>query len=190
MKLFSKAPEGQTRNNGWKLNKERFNLETRNFLTEQLTDGTEVVGAPSLQTFKKRLDYHLSVLVVGSPGGGGAKPTVSISPTKMDPASPNTILLCTAMGFYPLEIEVQLLKNRQTYQLQVMLETQPQRGGGNLYTCQVGHASLEQPSLISIQMWALPPGEGRPQTLPSLNIQEAFKFAPRSHSGSSSPCDA
>uniref|UniRef100_A0A8C5S7L1 Ig-like domain-containing protein n=1 Tax=Laticauda laticaudata TaxID=8630 RepID=A0A8C5S7L1_LATLA len=126
----------------------------------------------------------------------GAKPTVSISPTKMDPASPNTILLCTAMGFYPLEIEVQLLKNRQAggeggcgLWGGVMLETQPQRGGGNLYTCQVGHASLE-PSLISIQMWALPPGEGRPQTLPSLNIQEAFKFAPRSHSGSSSPCDA
>uniref|UniRef100_A0A8C6XQS9 Nucleoside diphosphate kinase-like domain-containing protein n=1 Tax=Naja naja TaxID=35670 RepID=A0A8C6XQS9_NAJNA len=33
VKLFSKAPIGQTRNNGWKLIKERFNLEIRrNFL--------------------------------------------------------------------------------------------------------------------------------------------------------------
>ncbi|ETE66314.1 hypothetical protein L345_07912, partial [Ophiophagus hannah] len=35
VKLFSKAPEGQARHNGWKLNKERFNLEIRrNFPTE------------------------------------------------------------------------------------------------------------------------------------------------------------
>uniref|UniRef100_A0A670ZT14 Ig-like domain-containing protein n=1 Tax=Pseudonaja textilis TaxID=8673 RepID=A0A670ZT14_PSETE len=92
-----------------------------------------------------------------------AKPTVTISPTKMDPASPNTILLCTAMGFYPLEIEIQWLKNGKleeggvafgeelqngdwTYQLQVMLETQPQRG--DIYTCQVGHVSLEAPITV------------------------------------------
>uniref|UniRef100_A0A8C6VBF2 Ig-like domain-containing protein n=1 Tax=Naja naja TaxID=35670 RepID=A0A8C6VBF2_NAJNA len=90
-------------------------------------------------------------------------PTVTISPTKMDPASPNTILLCTATGFYPLEIEIQWLKNGWleeegvafgeelqngdwTYQLQVMLQTQPQRG--DVYTCQVGHASLEAPITI------------------------------------------
>ncbi|XP_015685972.1 HLA class II histocompatibility antigen, DRB1-4 beta chain-like, partial [Protobothrops mucrosquamatus] len=90
--------------------------------------------------------------------------TVSISPTKLDPASPNTILLCTARGFYPVEIEVRWLKNGRpeeegvafgeelqngdwTYQLQVMLETQPQRG--DVYTCQVEHASLEAP--ISVQ---------------------------------------
>ncbi|XP_060546181.1 H-2 class II histocompatibility antigen, E-S beta chain-like isoform X3 [Pantherophis guttatus] len=92
-----------------------------------------------------------------------AKPTVSISPTKMEPSSPNTILLCTATGFYPMEIEVQWLKNGQpeeegvafgeelqngdwTYQLQVMLETQPQRG--DVYTCKVGHASLEAPITV------------------------------------------
>uniref|UniRef100_A0A8C6XLU9 Ig-like domain-containing protein n=1 Tax=Naja naja TaxID=35670 RepID=A0A8C6XLU9_NAJNA len=95
--------------------------------------------------------------------GRRTKPTVTISPTKMDPASPNTILLCTATGFYPLEIEVQWLKNGQleeegvafgeelqngdwTYQLQVMLETQPQRG--DVYTCQVGHVSLEAPITV------------------------------------------
>ncbi|XP_026548001.1 rano class II histocompatibility antigen, A beta chain-like [Notechis scutatus] len=85
----------------------------------------------------------------------------------MDPTSPNTILLCTATGFYPLEIEIRWLKNGQleeegvafgeeiqngdwTYQLQVMLETQPQRG--DVYTCQVGHVSLEAP--ITVQ-WEL-----------------------------------
>ncbi|ETE55728.1 Rano class II histocompatibility antigen, A beta chain, partial [Ophiophagus hannah] len=66
------------------------------------------------------------------------------------------------------EIEIQWLKNEQlekegvafgeevqngdwTYQLQVMLETQPQRG--DVYTCQVGHASLEAP--ITVQ-WGKP----------------------------------
>uniref|UniRef100_A0A0B8RR48 MHC class II antigen n=1 Tax=Philothamnus irregularis TaxID=1899461 RepID=A0A0B8RR48_9SAUR len=95
--------------------------------------------------------------------GRRAKPTVSISPTKMDPSSPNTILLCTATGFYPVEIEVQWLKNGRpekegvafgeelqngdwTYQLQVILETQPQRG--DVYTCKVEHLSLEAPITI------------------------------------------
>ncbi|KAM3848365.1 rano class II histocompatibility antigen, A beta chain-like [Vipera latastei] len=95
--------------------------------------------------------------------GRRAKPTVSISSTKLDPASPHTILLCTARGFYPVEIEVRWLKNGRpeeegvafgeelqngdwTYQLQVMLETQPQRG--DVYTCQVGHASLEAPITV------------------------------------------
>uniref|UniRef100_A0A670YLE9 Carbonic anhydrase n=1 Tax=Pseudonaja textilis TaxID=8673 RepID=A0A670YLE9_PSETE len=41
VKLFSKAPEGRTSSNGWKLIKERSNLELRrNFLTEQLSSGT------------------------------------------------------------------------------------------------------------------------------------------------------
>ncbi|KAM6472488.1 rano class II histocompatibility antigen, A beta chain-like [Liasis olivaceus] len=81
----------------------------------------------------------------------------------MDPGSPNTILLCTATGFYPLEIDVQWLKNGWlekegvafgeelqngdwTYQLQVLLETQPQRGDVN--ACKVGHASLEAPVTV------------------------------------------
>ncbi|XP_070586907.1 rano class II histocompatibility antigen, A beta chain-like [Erythrolamprus reginae] len=81
----------------------------------------------------------------------------------MDPTSPNTILLCIMTGFYPMEIEVQWLKNGQpekegvafgevlqngdwTYQLHVMLETQPQRG--DIYTCKVEHASLEAPITV------------------------------------------
>ncbi|XP_032094606.1 H-2 class II histocompatibility antigen, E-S beta chain-like isoform X2 [Thamnophis elegans] len=95
--------------------------------------------------------------------GRKTKPTVTISPTKMEPDSPNTILLCIATGFYPVEIEIQWLKNGQpekegvaygeelqngdwTYQLMVMLETQPQRG--DVYTCKVEHASLEAPITV------------------------------------------
>ncbi|XP_032094589.1 H-2 class II histocompatibility antigen, E-S beta chain-like [Thamnophis elegans] len=95
--------------------------------------------------------------------GRRAKPTVTISPTKMEPDSPNIILLCIATGFYPVEIEIQWLKNGQpekegvaygeelqngdwTYQLMVMLETQPQRG--DVYTCKVEHASLEAPITV------------------------------------------
>uniref|UniRef100_A0A8C5RXB7 Lanosterol synthase n=1 Tax=Laticauda laticaudata TaxID=8630 RepID=A0A8C5RXB7_LATLA len=68
-RLFSKAPKGQARNNGWKLNKERFNLEIRrNFLTVRTINQwnslpSEVVGASSLEAFKKRLDCHLSEMV-------------------------------------------------------------------------------------------------------------------------------
>ncbi|KAK9405276.1 DLA class II histocompatibility antigen DR-1 beta chain-like [Crotalus adamanteus] len=120
-----------------------------------------------LQIAKAQVDafcrYNYEVLQ-GSPViGRRAKPTVSISPTKLDPTSPHTILLCIVRGFYPVEIEVQWLKNGQpekegvafgeelqngdwTYQLQVMLETQPQRG--DVYTCQVGHASLEAPITV------------------------------------------
>ncbi|XP_060543380.1 uncharacterized protein LOC117659477 [Pantherophis guttatus] len=120
-----------------------------------------------LQVEKASVDhfcrYNYGIAQTAQVVGRRAKPTVSISPTKMEPSSPNTILLCTATGFYPVEIEVQWLKNGQpeeegvafgeelqsgdwTYQLQVMLETQPQRG--DVYTCKVGHASLEAPITV------------------------------------------
>ncbi|KAK9405155.1 H-2 class II histocompatibility antigen E-S beta chain-like [Crotalus adamanteus] len=107
--------------------------------------------------------YNYETAKTGQMVGRRAKPTVSISPTKLDPTSPNTILLCIVRGFYPVEIEVRWLKNGQpekegvafgeelqngdwTYQLHVMLETQPQRG--DVYTCQVEHASLEAPITV------------------------------------------
>ncbi|XP_060543788.1 H-2 class II histocompatibility antigen, E-S beta chain-like [Pantherophis guttatus] len=106
---------------------------------------------------------NYEILQGGPVIGRRVKPSVSISPTKMEPSSPNTILLCTTTGFYPAEIEVQWLKNGRpeeegvafgeelqngdwTYQFQVMLETQPQRG--DVYTCKVGHASLEAPITV------------------------------------------
>ncbi|KAK9405217.1 H-2 class II histocompatibility antigen E-S beta chain-like [Crotalus adamanteus] len=120
-----------------------------------------------LQDEKARVDHfcrnNYEVFQSGPVIGRRAKPTVSISPTKLDPTSPNTILLCIVRGFYPVEIEVRWLKNGRpeeegvafgeelqngdwTYQLHVMLETQPQRG--DVYTCQVEHASLEAPITV------------------------------------------
>ncbi|XP_058028347.1 H-2 class II histocompatibility antigen, E-S beta chain-like isoform X4 [Ahaetulla prasina] len=119
-----------------------------------------------LQIMKSQVNlcrHNYEAAQTGQVVGRRAKPTVTISPTKMDPASPNTILLCTATGFYPVEIEIQWFKNGQpekegvafgeelqngdwTYQLQVMLETQPQQG--ELYTCKVEHASLEAPITV------------------------------------------
>ncbi|KAF7234955.1 DLA class II histocompatibility antigen, DR-1 beta chain, partial [Varanus komodoensis] len=95
--------------------------------------------------------------------GRRVQPVVTISPTKDDPLSPRTLLLCTAASFYPREIEVRWLKNGRrategvfygedlhngdwTYQTQVMLEDTPQRG--EIYTCQVEHASLKTPITV------------------------------------------
>uniref|UniRef100_A0A8C6V976 Ig-like domain-containing protein n=1 Tax=Naja naja TaxID=35670 RepID=A0A8C6V976_NAJNA len=122
-------------------------------------------------------------------------PSPGLEVSSMDPASPNTILLCTATGFYPLKIEVQWLKNGQleeegmafgedlqngdwTYQLQVMLETQTQRG--DVYTCQVGHVSLEAPITVQdakscpefSKFWGREGGKGRstPGLIPPPHI--------------------
>ncbi|XP_070599960.1 H-2 class II histocompatibility antigen, E-S beta chain-like isoform X2 [Erythrolamprus reginae] len=118
-----------------------------------------------LQDFKAavgRCRYNYEALQSNSVVGRRAKPTVTISPANMDPTSSNTILLCTMTGFYPMEIQVQWLKNGWpekggvtfrkhqngdwTYQLLVMLETQTQRG--DVYTCKVEHASLEAPITV------------------------------------------
>ncbi|XP_062979049.1 H-2 class II histocompatibility antigen, E-S beta chain-like isoform X2 [Elgaria multicarinata webbii] len=107
--------------------------------------------------------YNYGVAEIAHVVGRKVQPSVSISPTKEDPLSPHTLLLCTAASFYPLEIEIQWLKNGQeqkegvfygeelrngdwTYQTQVMLETKPEHG--DVYTCQVEHASLEAPITI------------------------------------------
>ena len=64
--LFSIVPEVRTRTNGWKLVRRRPNLEIRrNFLTVRTIKQwnslpPDVVAAPSLEVFKKRLDSHLS----------------------------------------------------------------------------------------------------------------------------------
>uniref|UniRef100_A0A8D2L7I3 Ig-like domain-containing protein n=1 Tax=Varanus komodoensis TaxID=61221 RepID=A0A8D2L7I3_VARKO len=94
---------------------------------------------------------------------GRLKPVVTVSPTKDDPLSPRTLLLCTAASFYPREIKIHWLKNGRrategvlygeelhngdwTYQIQVMLEDTPQRG--DVYACQVEHASLKTPLIV------------------------------------------
>ncbi|XP_015263279.1 PREDICTED: HLA class II histocompatibility antigen, DP beta 1 chain-like [Gekko japonicus] len=92
-----------------------------------------------------------------------AQPSVKISHTKAGPRAHHSLLICTAAGYYPSEINVKWLKNGQeqteglgyadelrngdwTFQNQVMLEMVPQ--WGDLYACQVEHSSLKEPITI------------------------------------------
>ncbi|XP_053144112.1 H-2 class II histocompatibility antigen, E-S beta chain-like [Hemicordylus capensis] len=94
------------------------------------------------------------------------QPQVTIIPTDYDPSSLNTLLVCSVTGFYPSEIEIKWLRNGKeegeskvattdlmrngdwTYQIHVMLETHLERG--DLYACQVEHASLNG-TVITVQ---------------------------------------
>lgn len=66
--LFSLS-QGRTRNNGVKLQGKRFSLDVRKkFLTVRVINQwnrlpREVVGSPSMEVFKQRLDSHLSEMV-------------------------------------------------------------------------------------------------------------------------------
>jgi len=68
-RLFSRACCNRTRSNGFKLKEGRFRLDKRkNFFTMRVVKHwhrlpTEVVGAPSLETFKVRLDRALRNLI-------------------------------------------------------------------------------------------------------------------------------
>ncbi|XP_054832754.1 rano class II histocompatibility antigen, A beta chain-like [Eublepharis macularius] len=91
------------------------------------------------------------------------QPTVKISFTKAEPLSHHSLLICTATGYYPSEINFKWLKNGQeqteglgysdelqngdwTFMNQVMLETVAERG--DVYTCQVEHSSREEPITV------------------------------------------
>jgi len=68
-RLFSRACCNRTRGNGFKLEEGRFRLDTRkNFFTMRVERHwqrlpREVVDAPSLETFKARLDGALSNVI-------------------------------------------------------------------------------------------------------------------------------
>ncbi|XP_054833593.1 SLA class II histocompatibility antigen, DQ haplotype C beta chain-like [Eublepharis macularius] len=100
--------------------------------------------------------------------GRKVQPTVKISPTKANPQSLHTLLICTVAGYYPSEIKIKWLKNGQeqtegvgysedfqngdwTYQKRVVLETVPERG--DVYACQVEHSSLNNPLAVQWEPW-------------------------------------
>ncbi|XP_061477415.1 H-2 class II histocompatibility antigen, E-S beta chain-like isoform X1 [Rhineura floridana] len=89
-------------------------------------------------------------------------PKVMITPTEYDSVSHNALLICDVAAFYPTKIEIKWFRNGEeetrvwttdltrngdwTFQIQVMLEVQPERG--DVYTCQVEHASFEGPITV------------------------------------------
>ncbi|XP_061477548.1 H-2 class II histocompatibility antigen, E-S beta chain-like isoform X2 [Rhineura floridana] len=90
------------------------------------------------------------------------QPKVVITPTEYDSVSHNALLICTVAAFYPAKIEIKWFRNGEeetgvwttdvtrngdwTFQIEVMLETQPKRG--DVYACQVEHASFAGPVTV------------------------------------------
>uniref|UniRef100_A0A8D0B9Y7 Ig-like domain-containing protein n=1 Tax=Salvator merianae TaxID=96440 RepID=A0A8D0B9Y7_SALMN len=92
------------------------------------------------------------------------QPIVAITPTDHPGTSHNILLICNVGGFYPPSIEIKWFKNGEeergshvwstdlirngdwTFQTEVMLETQAERG--DVYTCQVEHASFKEPVTV------------------------------------------
>ncbi|KAJ6652539.1 hypothetical protein lerEdw1_011445 [Lerista edwardsae] len=93
------------------------------------------------------------------------KPQLQITPMDADFSSPHhTLLVCSVDSFFPAKINITWLRNGQeedkgrvvstelirngdwTFSIQVMLETQPERG--DVYACRVEHASLPEPTSV------------------------------------------
>uniref|UniRef100_A0A8D0BY35 Ig-like domain-containing protein n=1 Tax=Salvator merianae TaxID=96440 RepID=A0A8D0BY35_SALMN len=88
------------------------------------------------------------------------EPIVTITPMDHPATSHNTLLICNVGGFFPSKIVIKWFKNGEeeegshvmstdlvrngdwTFQTEVMLETQPERG--DVYTCQVDHVSVKE----------------------------------------------
>uniref|UniRef100_A0A8D0BTD2 Ig-like domain-containing protein n=1 Tax=Salvator merianae TaxID=96440 RepID=A0A8D0BTD2_SALMN len=97
----------------------------------------------------------------GEAGGGRV---LTITPMDHPTTSQNILLICNVGRFFPPDIEIKWFKNGEeeegshvsstdlirngdwTFQTEVMLETQLERG--DVYTCQVDHASLKEPVTV------------------------------------------
>uniref|UniRef100_A0A8D0DKD2 Ig-like domain-containing protein n=1 Tax=Salvator merianae TaxID=96440 RepID=A0A8D0DKD2_SALMN len=92
------------------------------------------------------------------------QPLVTITPMDHSTTSHNILLICNVGGFFPPKIAMKWFKNGEeekgshvsstdlirngdwTFQTEVMLETQPERG--DVCTCQVDHASFKEPVTV------------------------------------------
>ncbi|XP_078243466.1 H-2 class II histocompatibility antigen, E-S beta chain-like isoform X3 [Pogona vitticeps] len=92
------------------------------------------------------------------------QPKVKIAPSSYDSSSHHTLLICNVDGFWPSQIEIKWFRNGKeedearvfttdlirngdwTFQMAVMLEAQPERG--DVYACQVEHASFPEPVTV------------------------------------------
>uniref|UniRef100_A0ABM5FF66 H-2 class II histocompatibility antigen, E-S beta chain-like n=1 Tax=Pogona vitticeps TaxID=103695 RepID=A0ABM5FF66_9SAUR len=122
---------------------------------------------------KERLDYarravdffcrHNYALAERIASGRKIQPTLKIAPSESSLAQ-NILLICTVDKFFPSKIKVTWLRNGKeeeesrvfttdlirngdwTFQMAVMLEAQPERG--DVYACQVEHASFPEPITV------------------------------------------
>uniref|UniRef100_A0A8D0BXG6 Ig-like domain-containing protein n=1 Tax=Salvator merianae TaxID=96440 RepID=A0A8D0BXG6_SALMN len=92
------------------------------------------------------------------------EPIVTITPLDHPATFHNILLICNVGGFFPPNIKIKWFKNGEeeegsqvwstdlirngdwTFQTEAMLETQPARG--DVYTCQVDHASLKESIMV------------------------------------------
>ncbi|XP_006882258.1 PREDICTED: HLA class II histocompatibility antigen, DP beta 1 chain-like [Elephantulus edwardii] len=105
------------------------------------------------------------------------QPKVNVSPSKKGSLQHHSMLVCHVTDFYPGTIKVQWFRNGQeetagvvstnlirngdwTFQIIVMLEMTPQQG--DVYTCRVGHPSLDSPVTVE---WKVQSETGRSKML-------------------------
>ncbi|CAO2608978.1 HLA class II histocompatibility antigen, DO beta chain [Lemmus lemmus] len=135
------------------------------------------LGEPDAEQWNKRWDLveqsRASVNMVcrqnyklGAPFtvGRNVPPEVTVSPERTPLLHQHSLLLCSATGFYPGDINVRWFRNGQeersgvmstglvrngdwTFQMTVMLEMTPELG--DVYSCLVEHPSLQSP--VSVQ---------------------------------------
>uniref|UniRef100_A0A8D0B2Z3 Ig-like domain-containing protein n=1 Tax=Salvator merianae TaxID=96440 RepID=A0A8D0B2Z3_SALMN len=147
----------------------RFDSQVGKFvaLTELGRPEAEYWNQEFLQREKANVDRVCRVLYgIDEPFARDRRvqPIVTIAPMDHSTTSHNILLICNVGGFFPPKIAIKWFRNGEeeegshvwntnliqngdwTFQTEVMLETQPERG--DVYTCQVDHASLKEPVTV------------------------------------------